>query len=103
VSGIWCTVTPMKTVVLFAILPVLAVQAPRPVDTMIERLATCKDSWRAWKDDPALGKVLGNCERGDGMRTCGLEIAKERTITLMAGEQDTPKRTLLGCYYFYAK
>lgn len=39
----------------------------------------------------------------DGMRTCGLEIAKERTISLMAGERDTKKRTLLGCYYFYEK
>ena len=160
----------MKTVVLLALLSVLAIQAPRPVDTMVERLATCQDSWRDWKDDPvqtknmadlfntafaepaqdgsfapkmkvevvglpvlqvypesvgmgvgfsvildapfdiarehaekALGKPLGNCERGDGMRTCGLEIAKERTVTLMAGEHDGPRRTLLGCYYFYAK
>ena len=37
------------------------------------------------------------------MRTCGLELEKEKTITLMAGEHDTKQRTLLGCYYFYAK
>jgi hypothetical protein len=42
----------MKTVVLLALLSVLAIQAPRPVDTMIERLATCQDSWRDWKNDP---------------------------------------------------
>src|SRR5580765_2691275 len=149
----------MKTVVLLALLSVLAIQAPRPVDTMIERLATCQDSWRDWKDDPvqskkmaelfntafaepaqdgsfvpkakvqvvglpvlqvypeslgmgvgfsvvldapfdtarehaekALEKALGQCETGDGMRTCGLEIAKERTVTLMAGEHDTKGR-----------
>jgi hypothetical protein len=51
----------------------------------------------------ALGKALSECETGDGMRMCGLEVAKERTITLMAVEADTKKRTLLGCYYFYAK
>jgi hypothetical protein len=53
--------------------------------------------------EKALGKTLSQCENGDGMRTCGLEIAKERTVTLMAGERDTKKRALLGCYYFYAK
>jgi len=160
----------MKSVAPLALLSVLAIQAPRPVDTMIERLAICQDSWRDWKSDPvqtrkmaelfntafaeraqdgsfapkakvqvvglpvlqvypesvgmgvgfsvildapfdtarehaetALGKALGQCETGDGMRTCGLEIAKERTVTLMAGEHDTTRRTLLGCYYFYAK
>jgi hypothetical protein len=53
--------------------------------------------------EKAIGKALKDCETGDGMRTCGLEIAKERTITLMAVENDTQKRTLVGCYYFYEK
>jgi hypothetical protein len=53
--------------------------------------------------EKAIGKPLKDCETSDGMRTCGLEIAKERTITLMAGENDTQKRTLVGCYYFYEK
>jgi hypothetical protein len=50
-----------------------------------------------------LGKKLDKCETSDNMRTCGLEIAEKRTITLMA--QDDPKstKTLLGCYYFYEK
>ena len=52
--------------------------------------------------EKTVGKALGGCDHGDGMQTCGLEIAKERTITLMAAEHDTKKRTLLGCYY-YAK
>lgn len=160
----------MKTVVICALLSVIGMQAPNRTDTMIERLATCQDSWRDWRDDPvqtkkmaelfngafaepaqdgsfapktkvqvvglpvlqvfpesvgmgvgfsvildaafdaakehaekALGKALSECETGDGMRMCGLEVAKERTITLMAVEADTKKRTLLGCYYFYAK
>jgi hypothetical protein len=53
--------------------------------------------------EKAIGKPLKDCETGDGMRTCGLEIAKERTITLMAAEKDTQNRTLLGCYYLYEK
>jgi hypothetical protein len=53
--------------------------------------------------EKTLGKKLTDCEVSDGMRTCGLELEKEKTITLMAGEHDTKRRTLLGCYYFYAK
>ena len=160
----------MKIVMALSLMSVLALQAPTPVENMLERLATCQDSWRDWKDDlghtktmaeifnstfdapasdgsfaptqkvhvvglpviqvypesvgmgvgfsvvldasfdetraraeKAVGKALGSCEHGGGMQTCGLEIAKERTITLMAAEHDTKKRTLLGCYYFYAK
>ena len=160
----------VKHVALVALLSTLALQPPSAVDNAIERLATCQDSWRDWKDNPAqskkvgdlfnstfvnmatdgsftpnkkvsvvglpvllvypetlgmgvgfsvvleasfdttrehvekeIGKRLMDCDTSDGMRTCGLEIANERTITLMAGETDTRKRTLLGCYYFYAK
>ncbi len=160
----------MKLAALIALLAMAAPQTAKPVDDMIERLATCQDSWREWKDDPAqskkvgelfttaftpagndgsfapkgtilvaglpvtlvypesvgmgvgfsvvlgatfdtarahvekaTGKVLKDCERSDGMRTCGLEIAKERTITLMAGDKATETKTLLGCYYLYEK
>ena len=50
-----------------------------------------------------LGKSLNKCETGDNMRSCGLEIADKRTVTLMA--EDNPKSTvtLIGCYYFYEK
>jgi hypothetical protein len=160
------TLAPLLTLVSLA-----AIQQPAtPVETAIERLATCQDSWREWKDDPAqskkvgelftssfeqsgkdgsfapkqkvqvvglpvalvypesvgmgvgfsvvldatfdtarehvekaIGKTLKDCEVGEGMRSCGLELEKEKTITLMAGEHDTKRRTLLGCYYFYAK
>lgn len=161
----------MRVAPLIALLTIVALQSPKPVETAIERLATCQDSWRDWKENPAeskrvgelftgnftqnttndgsflpntkvvvvglpvkrvypesvgmgvgfsvildgtfegtranaekaLGKTLGKCETGDGMRTCELEIAKERTITLLAGEHDERHETLLGCYYLYEK
>jgi hypothetical protein len=161
----------MRLAPLLALLSMTATQGPPPpVDTAIERLATCQDSWRDWKDNPAeskrvgelftstfsqagkdgsfttskkvlvvglpvkrvypesvgmgvgfsvildgtfddtraraekmLGKKLGKCETSDGMHTCELEIAKERTITLLAGEHDERHETLLGCYYLYEK
>ena len=34
------------------------------------------------------GQKLADCEVSDGMRTCGLELEKEKTITLMAGGDD---------------
>lgn len=51
----------------------------------------------------ATGKTLGDCDTSDGMRTCGVEIARERTITLMAAENSKEARTLLGCFYVYEK
>ena len=53
--------------------------------------------------EKALGKSLGKCETGEGMRTCELEIAPKRTVTLMTEEASKPPRTLLGCYYEYQK
>jgi hypothetical protein len=50
-----------------------------------------------------LGKPLGQCETGDGMRTCDLPIAEQRTVTLMSGDTPNDKTTLIGCYYFYEK
>jgi len=51
----------------------------------------------------ALGKALQHCESSDGMESCTLEVAPQRTITLMA--EDTPKnrQTLIGCYYLYER
>jgi hypothetical protein len=49
-----------------------------------------------------LGKRLTKCEAGDGMNSCELEIADQRTFTLMAGDNDK-SRTLVGCYYYYEK
>jgi hypothetical protein len=51
----------------------------------------------------SLGKTLQHCETGDGMKTCDLEIAPQRTVTLMAEDSPKSHQTLIGCYYFYEK
>jgi hypothetical protein len=50
-----------------------------------------------------LGKPLRQCASGEGMRTCELSIAEQRTVMLMSGEQPNDKTPLFGCYYFYEK
>lgn len=52
--------------------------------------------------EAALGKKLTHCESGDGMHTCELEIAEQRSAMVMA-EDGTKNRTLVGCYYYYEK
>ena len=53
--------------------------------------------------EKAGAKKLVHCEASDGMKSCELEIAPQRSITIMA--EDNPKscQTLIGCYYFYEK
>ena len=51
----------------------------------------------------ALGKRLGKCETGEGMKTCELEIAPQRTVMAMAEDAPKSRQTLIGCYYFYEK
>jgi hypothetical protein len=53
--------------------------------------------------EKALGKPLGKCESGEGMRGCELEIAPQRTVTLMSADKPSAHDTLIGCYYFYEK
>jgi hypothetical protein len=50
-----------------------------------------------------LGKKLGKCEASDNMRSCEVEIAPERTFTVLAGDPPDNNGTLIGCYYFYEK
>jgi hypothetical protein len=50
-----------------------------------------------------LGKPLRQCEASDGMRTCQLPIAEQRTMMLMSGDPPNDKTTLIGCYYLYEK
>ena len=53
--------------------------------------------------EKALGKKLGKCESGEDMRTCELDIAPQRNVTLLAEDKPNAERTLIGCYYFYEK
>jgi hypothetical protein len=53
--------------------------------------------------EKATGKSLEQCETGDGMKSCELEVAEKRTLMVLAGENGRSKTTLLGCYYFYEK
>ena len=53
--------------------------------------------------EKGLGKALRECETGEGMRHCGLEVARQRTVMLMAEDKPASRHTLLGCYYFYEK
>ncbi len=52
--------------------------------------------------EAALGKTLTHCEASDGMHSCELEIAPQRTAVLMSADNE-PGRTLIGCYYLYEK
>ena len=53
--------------------------------------------------EKALGKSLKDCETSDGMRTCGLEIGEKKTVMVLADARGKSGKTLVGCYYFYAK
>ncbi len=50
-----------------------------------------------------LAMPLRACETGDGMRTCELSIAEQRTIMLVSSDPPNDKTTLVGCYYYYEK
>jgi len=50
----------------------------------------------------AFGRPLQHCDHSEGTNTCELDIAEKRTFMLMTADNDTGK-TLVGCYYFYAK
>jgi len=50
-----------------------------------------------------LGQLLKQCERGDNMRTCALQLAEKKTIMLVAEDNPQSTTALFGCYYFYEK
>lgn len=50
-----------------------------------------------------LGKKLGKCEASDGMRSCELELAPQRTVSVTAGDDPKSHTTLVGCFYLYEK
>jgi len=49
------------------------------------------------------GRLLKQCEVGDNMRTCSLDLGEKKTIVLMAEDNPKSTTTLIGCYYFYEK
>lgn len=53
--------------------------------------------------EKTLGNKLGKCDTSDGMRTCELDIAEQRTVTLLAQDGAKTNKTLVGCYYYYEK
>jgi hypothetical protein len=53
--------------------------------------------------EKAVGKKLAHCEASDDMKTCDLELAPQRTVTIMAEDSPKATQTLVGCYYFYEK
>lgn len=50
-----------------------------------------------------IGKSLGKCEAGDNMRSCELALGEKKTVVLMSQDNPKNKKTLIGCYYYYAK
>jgi hypothetical protein len=42
--------------------------------------------------EKALGHPLGKCETGEGMRNCELEVAPERTVTLLGADKSGTAR-----------
>jgi hypothetical protein len=53
--------------------------------------------------EKALGRTVPHCETSDGMKSCALEIAPQRSIILMSDDNPKSQQTLIGCYYFYEK
>lgn len=53
--------------------------------------------------EKVVGKPLTHCESGEDMKTCELELAPQRTVTLLVEDKPNAHRTLIGCYYFYEK
>lgn len=54
----------------------------------------------------ALERQLGQamrCSKSDGMKSCGLELAPKKTVTLTAPDQRGARMALMGCYYYYEK
>ena len=53
-----------------------------------------------------LGRTM-KCQSSDGESACELKIGEKKTVVLMSEEngkaRQTPKQTLLGCYYYYER
>jgi hypothetical protein len=53
--------------------------------------------------EKGLGKKFAKCETGDGMKSCEMEVAPQRSAVVMAEDSPKDHQTLIGCYYFYEK
>jgi hypothetical protein len=53
--------------------------------------------------EQVVGKRLKDCEASDDMKSCDLELAPQRVVTIMAEDSPKATQTLVGCYYFYEK
>jgi hypothetical protein len=53
--------------------------------------------------EKSIGQPLKKCETGEGMRTCELSIAEQKTVMLLGDATGREKSTLVGCFYFYEK
>jgi hypothetical protein len=53
--------------------------------------------------EKGLGKKFAKCETGDGMKSCEMEIAPQRSAVVIAEDSLKDRQTLIGCYYFYEK
>lgn len=49
-----------------------------------------------------IGKKITKCESSEGSHDCELELAPQRSFTLITAD-NLPKQTLVGCFYLYEK
>lgn len=48
-------------------------------------------------------KPFDRCDAASEGKSCGRELAKEKTLMLMEGSRGKDPKTLFGCYYLYVK
>jgi hypothetical protein len=53
--------------------------------------------------EKAAGVTFKDCEAGEGMRTCGLELAPKKTLMVLGSEKAAVKESVVGCVYFYER
>ena len=53
--------------------------------------------------EKAAGVTFKDCEIGEGMRMCGLELAPKKTLMVLGPEKANVKESVVGCVYDYEK
>jgi hypothetical protein len=97
------TFTP-KSKVLVAGLPVVEAH-PESLGTGVGFSVVVEGAFETAKHnvEKATGKSLKDCERGEGMRSCAIQLAPKKTLMVMSDESGLSRRALVGCYYYYEK